>query len=314
VHGFGGGDLSPTRAVFLGLVPVLLFNYVGFELENGAAEEMNDPQHDVPKAVFRSGTIGIVMYAVPIFLMLLVLPSTALSGLAGFMDAVGTVFHGVYGGAAHALLIVMALSFIGALVTSGAVWMIGSDRILAVAAYDGAFAPWFGRFSRHFGTPVRVNVFSGIASSVFMITAVAVFDSGTNSAFQVVLYMAISTTLMSYILLFPAVLKLRYLFPEVPRPYRLPGGNPAAWAGTVLVMFWILLGSWVALFPGTLENLFGVEYDFVDTWGVSRGEFEAYTFGTLGVIILISVVGYVRGGPTRRNEVSAPAAAVPVAD
>src|SRR5882762_7397064 len=30
VAGFSAGDLSPTSAVFLGLVPVLLFNYVGF--------------------------------------------------------------------------------------------------------------------------------------------------------------------------------------------------------------------------------------------------------------------------------------------
>ena len=37
-------ELTPTRAVFFGLVPVLLFNYVGFELQNGAAEEMENPQ------------------------------------------------------------------------------------------------------------------------------------------------------------------------------------------------------------------------------------------------------------------------------
>ena len=60
-HGFAGfsvSDMSPTKAVFLGLVPVLLFNYVGFELQNGAAEEMDDPQHDVPISVLRSGMIG----------------------------------------------------------------------------------------------------------------------------------------------------------------------------------------------------------------------------------------------------------------
>ena len=47
-NGFPAGDLKPTGAIFLALVPLLLFNYVGFELQNGAAEEMNDPQKDVP--------------------------------------------------------------------------------------------------------------------------------------------------------------------------------------------------------------------------------------------------------------------------
>ena len=58
-HGFAGfefGQISPTRAVFLGLVPILLFNYVGFELQNGAAEEMEDPQKDVPLSVRAAGS------------------------------------------------------------------------------------------------------------------------------------------------------------------------------------------------------------------------------------------------------------------
>ena len=51
VSGFPIGDLKPTVAVFLALVPLLLFNYVGFELQNGAAEEMENPRRDVPVAV-----------------------------------------------------------------------------------------------------------------------------------------------------------------------------------------------------------------------------------------------------------------------
>ena len=52
--------MTPTRAVFFGLVPVLLFNYVGFELQNGAAEEMENPQRDVPISVLRSGIAGVL--------------------------------------------------------------------------------------------------------------------------------------------------------------------------------------------------------------------------------------------------------------
>ena len=51
VHGIAASDLKPTSAIFLALVPLLLFNYVGFELQNGAAEEMVNPQRDVPIAV-----------------------------------------------------------------------------------------------------------------------------------------------------------------------------------------------------------------------------------------------------------------------
>src|SRR5215472_13752965 len=307
VHGFPVNDLKPTGVIFLALVPLLLFNYFGFELQNGAAEEMENPQRDVPLAVVRSGVMAVFMYVVPILWILLVLPGRALSGIGSFLDAVTAVFS-VYGGAAHALRVVMAICFIGALMTAGSVWLIGSDRVLAVAAYDGAFHPFFGRFNRRFGTPVRVNVMSGIIASIFMIIAVAAFNGGTNSKFVVVLDIAISCTLLSYLWIFPAALRLRYSHGHVHRPYRVPGGQRGMWISTALITVWVVLGSWVAVFPGTLEKLFGLSYDFHGTWGVSRGTFEALTLGTLAVVLLIAIVGYAAGREVRKTAVEVPIA------
>jgi amino acid transporter len=302
VAGFQWGHISPTRAIFFGLVPLLLFNYVGFELQNGAAEEMEDPQKDVPLSILRSGITGVLMYVVPIFCILLVLPASKVTSIGGFIDATTLTFHGAYGGAAHPLLIVMTLCFIGALVTSGAVWMIGSDRIQAVAAYDGAFFPFFGVFNRKLGTPVRVNIMSGIAASVFCIAGIYLLrNQSTSSAFTVVLDIAISTTLISYLWIFPTVLKLRYSHPHVERPYVHPWGMPGLWVSTILVTGWIALGSWVAVFPDTLERLFHVGYGFKGEWGVGQGEFEALTLGTLAVIVVVAVVGYWFGAGVRRD-------------
>jgi len=311
VAGFQTSELTPTRAIFFGLVPLLLFNYVGFELQNGAAEEMENPQKDVPLSILRSGITGVLMYIIPIFCILLVLPASKVTGIGGFIDAVTLTFHGVYGGAAHPLLILMTLGFVGALVTSGAVWMIGSDRIQAVASYDGAFFPFFGVFNKRLGTPVRVNVLSGIASSVFAIAAISMLkNNSTASAFTVVLDIAISTTLISYLWIFPAVLKLRYSHPNVPRPFVHPWGIDGIWVSTVLTTGWILLGSWVAVFPNTLERLFGVGYPFKDSWGVSQGEFEALTLGTLAIIVVVGLIGYWAGRGVRADQATVPIRAV----
>ena len=228
------------------------------------------------------------------------------TGIGGFIDAVTTVFHGVYGGAAHALLVVMTLCFVGALVTSGAVWMIGSDRIQAVAAYDGAFSRSSASSTGRLGTPVRVNVLSGVVVDVFMVVAVAASTAATNATFQVVLDIAISTTLLSYIWIFPAVLKLRYTHPDIPRPYILPCGKAAAlgrdrahdrldrcsargWRSSPGCSRTVRRGLRL---PGHL--------------GCLARKFEAYTLGTLAVIVLIGVVGYLLGGPVRRNEARVP--------
>ena len=63
LHGYSFHQFGPSTAVFLGLVPLLLFNYVGFELQNGAAEEMINPQKDVPMSVRGAGIITVLAYA-----------------------------------------------------------------------------------------------------------------------------------------------------------------------------------------------------------------------------------------------------------
>jgi len=244
--------------------------------------------------------------------MLLVLPQNQITGIGGFIDAVSKTFT-VYGGAQGFLLDLMTLAFIGTLVTSGAVWMIGSDRVQAIAAADGAWFPWFGVFNKRFGTPVRVNVMSGIVSTAFTIVAIEWFNNGDDASFAVVLTMAISTTLISYLFVFPTVIRLRHKFPNIERPYTVPFGMRGVWIGVILTTFWIALGSWASVFPGTLEPLIGVDYgSFVDAWGVTRWKFEALTFGTLGIIVVLAVGGYLAAGRTR--SVVAPREVVPAPD
>jgi len=309
VHGFGAGDFVPNdMLIFLGLVPLLLFNYVGFELQNGAAEEMQNPQRDVPVTVIQSGIVTVLAYSIPIFGILAVLPTSQITGIGGFLDAVHTTF-GVYGGAQNFMTDLMALGFIFALVTSGSVWMMGSDRILAVAAYDGAFPGYFGRFHPRLGTPVRVNVMSGIVSTIFMFAAVYLLSGSASAAstFTVVLYLATSTTLLSYLLIFPAGIKLRLSHGNVQRPYRLgASGNGLMWVCATVTTAWMLLGSWVAIFPGTLEELTGHSYSMMDSYGVSRIRFEVFTLGALALVLVFGVIGYILAAPVRAQTVDVP--------
>ena len=160
-----------------------------------------------------------------------------------------------------------------------------------MAAYDGAFVGWFGRFNAQLGTPVRVNVMSGIVSTIFMIGAVNTSQRlERGSTFIVVLYLATSTTLLSYILIFPAAIKLRYSHPHVaaavPRAVR---HGRRSWArGVLCTGLDRCSGSWAAVFPGTIdEYVFGLDYSVHDNYGVSRARFEVFTLGTLGVVLAI---------------------------
>jgi amino acid transporter len=143
-------------------------------------------------------------------------------------------------------------------------------------------------------------------SSAFCIVALAAFNGGANAKFVVVLDIAISTTLLSYLWIFPAALKLRYSHPHVHRPYVHPWGMRGIWVSTILTTAWIALGSWVAVFPDTLERLFGVGYGFKDSWSVSQATFEVLTLGTLAVIVVLGIIGYVAGSGVRAETVDVP--------
>ncbi|MFE2188520.1 APC family permease [Streptomyces sp. NPDC059455] len=292
-HGLDRTSFSPTSAGFLALVPVLLFAYVGFEAPNAAGDEMHDPQRDVPISIGVSGLIAACCYLLPVLAILSAAPPGQATGIGGFMDAARLVYTGVYGGWTEPLLTATAVLFVFALLTQGSAWMIVSDRMQAMAAADGGFfSRGLGAFHSRLSTPVRMNLLSGITATAFMIAAMTLVHGSAAAVFNVVLTVAITTLLLSYLTVVPALLILRVRHPQVARPYRVPFGTTGFKVYAALTYGWIVLGSWVALFPGTLESLFGISYDFHDTWGVSRTTFEVFTLGTVVLLLVIGIAGY----------------------
>jgi len=322
VHGtFGGGKFLPSYAVFIAAVPVLFFNYVGFELPSAAGEEMKNPQRDVPFTVARSALGTILLYGLPILAILLLLPASRVTGLGGFLAAIKTVFT-VYGGhlaangtpvltgAGQVLGYLMAIAFILALLTSGTTWIMGADRAQAMAALDGAAPRILGRFSARFGTPIAVNLLSGLVATTVMVLAFSITGGNTLKYFTVVLGLAISTTTIAYIAIFPAIIRLRYSHPHVPRPYRVPGGKAMPWIVGGLCTFWALFASIVLIYPGLGMNWFGQKGnpDAALPSGFTRMQFELSQAIPLAIFIAAGVLFYLAGTRTRRHAVQVPIA------
>src|SRR5215210_777277 len=157
LHAPAASEFTPSYALFIALVPLLFFNFVGFELPNAAGDEMKNPQRDVPYTVMRATVASVLLYGVPILAILMVLPTDQITGLGGFIDAMKAVFT-VYGGqvtddgatltgAGKVLGDLMAAGFILVLLSSGTTWLMGSDRTQVVAGYDGAAPRALGYFS-----------------------------------------------------------------------------------------------------------------------------------------------------------------------
>ena len=324
VHGVSAGEFKPTWPIFFGLVPVLFFNFVGFELPSAAGDEMKDPQKDVPVTIRRAWLVAILAYGLPILAILLVIPKDQITGLGGFIDAIKTVFT-VFGGhldtAADGTVTpvltgfgtimggIAAIGFILALLSSGATWIMGADRSQAVAAYDGAGPRMLGTFSGKYGTPIAVNYLSGILSTVVLVLATVLTSGDTAKYFTAVLGLAISTTTLSYLGIFPALYLLRRKYPEVERPYSAPGGMLGAGLISGLCLLWALIASINLIFPGAFNVFTGTPADDALVGGGFEGQRFAYEASQLIPLIAIIALGiafYAMGAKTRAQQVDVP--------
>jgi glutamate:GABA antiporter len=300
-------DFSPSYTLFIALVPVLFFNFVGFELPNAAGDEMKNPQRDVPFTVLRSAAAAVALYGVPILAILMVLPTDQITGLGGFIDAMKSVFT-VYGGevtkdgatltgAGKVLGDVMAAGFILVLLSSGTTWLMGADRTQAVAGYDGAGPRALGYFSKRYGTPIVVNFLSGAVSTIVMVLAFNLSGGDNEKYFNAVLNVVLLFTTISYLVIFPSLIRLRYTHPHVHRPYRVPFGMAGVWICGVLTTVWAALASLVGLFPGLGDG--GLLNDSALPEGFSRGTFELVVFIPLAITLVVGIVFYAFGAKTR---------------
>ena len=290
-------DLKPSLNGFLTAVGVLVFLWVGFELSNGASEEMHNPKRDVPAMIVSSGVIGAILYGMVILGIVLVIPRTGLTSVGGFTDAyfaVGGVFH------SRLLDVVFAIMVIITLIGSGSVWLEGADRTQAIAALDGAAPAWMGRFTS-FGTPIAVNLASGVVASAFAVIVMLVTKGSLASFFSVMLALVVSTAVLSYFFIFPSLLVLRRRYPDAERPYRVPGGRAGAWIAVILTELFVLVTALTLLWPGAINALFGRSYSVKASWGVSRTFFEAVTLGSLAAMIVLGLVFWMIGERKRRT-------------
>lgn len=282
---------------FLTMVGVLVFLWVGFELSTGASEEMHDPQRDVPRMILRSGIIAASLYGLAIVSIILVIPKADLSTVSGFTDAYKAVSSDLH---SRPLDIVFGALIVLTLVGSGAAWLQGADRIQAIAALDGAAPSWMGRFASS-GTPIAVNLMSGVIGSAFVFFAFLITKGSLARFFSVMIVLAISATAIGAMFVFPALVVLRRKYPHAHRPYRVPGGTAGAWVAVLLTEAFVVVTAITLLWPGAINSVFGGSYSIERSWGVSRVFFESVPLGVFGVMVLLGVVFWAVGNMNRQR-------------
>jgi amino acid transporter len=255
VHGSTVSDLRPTSGALVVAVPVLVFGLLGLELPSAAGLGAGHA-----RAVLDASLVTALAYLLPVLALVVVLPIGQLSSIGGFVEATRTLCT-VYGGsvdpqgvahlsgAGRALGDIAAIGFIGTLLTGGATWLRGANGVLAVAAADGSAPRLLARRTRA-GVPIAAGLLSGAVATITMALAYELASGRLARYFGAMLGLGISTVLLSYVLVFPSLLRLRRTQPAVARPFIVPGGTLGVWACTLLTTAIALFAALELIYPG----------------------------------------------------------------
>ncbi|MEM8499393.1 MAG: APC family permease [Pseudomonadota bacterium] len=213
--------LKPNWGEGLQYIPAIIYGMLGFELVSASSEEMKDPARDVPRAIFISGAIIILLYLFGTMAILAAIPAGDINLVEGLIDTLQLF----YGSSALGSWFVIGLG-IAAMYTffsNGVTWSLGCNRAAAEAALEGKLPSVFAIHNETRGTPLGAAVLMGVVSTITI--CLYGFLSGSNEdlfwslfAFSAVIF------LLPYQGMLLAYIKLRSNDPNRHRPYQVPGG------------------------------------------------------------------------------------------
>lgn len=229
--------LAPTWQAGLAFLPVIVYNFMGFELMSGASEEMANPQRDVPRAIIISGLLIAAFYLLATVGMLIALPVSQIGLIEGLLDSLHRLFDELRWGAGFVTLLGIGalFTFVANMVT----WTIGANRSASEAAERGDLPPVFGKLHATHRTPANAALITGAVSTAVIILY-GLVAANAEELFWTLFAFSSIVFLLPYLLMFGAFLKLRRTDAARPRPYRVPGGAPVARLLALLCVLFIV--------------------------------------------------------------------------
>ncbi len=231
-------DLSSIRNLVL--FSGVLFGLLGIEMSAVHAEEVKNPQRDYPKALLYSTVIILTTLILGSLAIAIVVPQKQLSLVSGLIEAFDFFFRAYN---LNWMTPVIAVLIIFGGLSGVAAWVIGPTKGMLVAARDGLLPNQFAKTNRY-GAPVAILITQGLIFTV--LSTVFIMMESLNASYWMLSALTAQLALLVYVLMFAAVIKLRYLKPEVKRSYTIPGGKPIIWIvsciGLATCLFTIGLG------------------------------------------------------------------------
>ncbi|WP_254832638.1 APC family permease [Haloglomus salinum] len=221
----GGGETSFTFQNFdplftgdggaLSILPAMGLTFIAFEgydLITTVTEEVKNPRENIPKAIFASLAVTVVVYLLVVTVAIGTLGAEGLAaaGEAGIAEAATSFMPKglpvIQNGGA-----VIVFGAVFSTITALNAVVIASSRVAFSMGREGQLLPRFGHIHHRFGTP-----FLAILGSALVMLGSVVLPTKSAGNMSSLFF------LLSFIVVNGALIKLRRERPDMRRPYEVP--------------------------------------------------------------------------------------------
>lgn len=201
----------------------VILSLTGMEIATVYAKEVKDPQKSYPRALLISTIFILLTLTIGSLAIATVVgpnSSTLNLGVMQFFTAFFNILHLPFMTTIIAICIVL-----GGLASLNN-WIIAPLKGLITAGKDSFFPVSFQRENRH-NAPIFMLILQGIV--VTALSSIFIFIPSVNEGMWFLNILMTQLYMIMYVTIFISFIVIRYKFPHLHRPFKVPGGNIVAW-------------------------------------------------------------------------------------
>jgi glutamate:GABA antiporter len=240
----------------LSLLAGMLLGFAGMEMSAVHAKDVVNPKKNYPKAILLSAVIIVILSILGTLAIAIVIPENDIQLASSAIAAISIFLKSYHLG--------WLSPVIAALITFGAfgtvsTWTVGPVKGLLAAADSGELPPIFHKVNKH-GMPVPMMLIQ--ACIVTVSACLFLFSKNINTSFWMLIVLTSQLYIIMYAIMFISGIVLRHKYPNIERPYSIPGGKIGMWIVASIGFFAVIFCLGIGFFPPTqvaTKNLFFYE-------------------------------------------------------
>ncbi len=256
----------------IALLITFVFLFIGVEMTAVHAKEIKDVGRNYPLGILLVGIVLTVVSVIGSIVVGLIIPASTLNLMAGIMQA----FEAIFGLGIITTIIALMIT-IGAIGQASS-WIVGPVRGILITAKDGNLPKILQKENKN-GMPVNMMILQAVIVT-FWGAVYALLPGGVNSSFWILFALTTLVYIVMYLLMYAALIKLRYSKPDVPRIFKIPGGKTGVW----------LVGGWGFIAMAFLFIVALLPPSEISGSGLTSTEYVTFLLGGTILITIIPII------------------------